>query len=59
MMVDPCDSWFPKAAILSWSCLATHFLEDAFAGAWRFNSCRRIIALIKVPIGRSIAWKDA
>ncbi len=54
-MVDPCDSWFPKAAILSWSCLATHFLEDAFAGAWRFNSCRRIIALIKVPIGRSIA----
>lgn len=56
MMVDPCDGWFPKAAILSRSCLATHFLEDALAEAWRFNPCRRIIALIKVPFGRSIAF---
>lgn len=56
MMVDPCDGWFPKARIFSGSCLATHFLEDAFAEASRFNSCRRIIALIKVPFGRSIAF---
>lgn len=55
-MVDPCDGWFPKAAIFSRSCLATHFLEDAFAKAWRFNHCGRIIALIKVPFGRSIAF---
>jgi hypothetical protein len=56
MMVDPCDGWFPKAAILSRSCLATHFLEDAFAEAWRFNSCRRVIALIKVPFGKLTAF---
>ena len=56
MMVDPCDSWFPKAAILSRCCLATHFLENAFAGAWRFNPCRNISALIKVPFGRSIPY---
>ena len=56
MMFAPCDSWFPKAAILSQSRLATHFLEDAFAGAWRFNPCHSIIALIKVAFGRSIAF---
>ena len=56
MMVNPSDGWLPKAAIFSRSCLATHLLEDAFAEAWRFNSCRRIIALIKVPFGRSIAF---
>jgi hypothetical protein len=56
MMVVRCDRWFPKAAILSRSRLATHFLEDVFAGAWRFNPCRSIIALIKVPHGRSIAF---
>lgn len=56
MVVDPCDSWFPKVAILSRSSLATHFLEDAFAEAWRFNPCRKIIALVKVPFDRSIAF---
>ena len=55
-MADPCDGWFPKDAILSRSSLATHFLEDAFEEAWRLNPCRRIIALIKVPFGRSIAF---
>jgi len=36
--------------------MATHFFEDAFAGARRFDPWRRIIALIKVPFGRSIPF---
>lgn len=52
----PCESYFPKAAILSRFCLAIHFIKDAFAGAWRFNFRRKIIALIQVPFNRSIPF---
>jgi len=56
MTVAPCESWLLKSVILSRSCRAIHLLEDAFAGAWRFNPWRRIIALIQVPFGRSIPF---
>lgn len=57
MRVAPCKSWFRKAAILSQSCLAIHFLEDAFAGAWRFNPLRRIIAFVKAFSGTAIPFR--
>jgi len=56
MTVAPCESWLPKSVILSRSCGAIHSLEDAFAGAWRFNPWHRIIALIQVPFGRLIPF---